>query len=34
MSTTCEIFIWSDEEDEIFDTYEVDDDRTEMQAGV
>jgi hypothetical protein len=34
MPTTCEIFIWADEENEIFDIDEVDDGRTEMQVDV
>jgi hypothetical protein len=32
MPTICEMFIWADEKDEIFDTYAVDDGRTEMQV--
>jgi hypothetical protein len=34
MPTICEIFIWVDEEDDIFDTDAIDDGRTEMQADV
>jgi hypothetical protein len=34
MPTTCEIFIWADEEDEIFGTDEVGDGITEMKADV